>query len=175
MWRYALAKLNEEKELKAITKQFSAAVTTFTKKDYSAAREQFAGIVDSFRESEHYSVLEIVGRSNVYLRMVDAQMNPQKIELKTADDMLSESVYQLNSGQVDRALELLAALAKKQGDDAYTDYLMAVAYNRRGDIKESLDHLKRSIGMDPHYKVMAFNEPDFETLLENKDFRDLVS
>lgn len=170
-----MAKLNEEKELKTITKQFTAAVTTFTKKDYSAAREQFAGIVESFKESEHYSVLEIVGRSNVYLRMVDAQMNPQKIELKTTDDILSESVYQLNSGQADRALELLTALAKKRGEDAYIDYLMAVAYNRRGDIEESLDHLKRSVQKDAHYKVMAFNEPDFETLLENKDFRDLVS
>ncbi|HDP93788.1 MAG TPA: hypothetical protein ENN40_00280 [Candidatus Aminicenantes bacterium] len=170
-----MAKLSEEKELKAITQRFSEAVAAFTRKDFAAARQQFMDIIESFRNSEHYSVLEISGRSNVYLRMVDAQLNPQKIELKTAEDVLNEGVYQLNAGQIDRALELLTGLARNAEKKPYVDFLMAIAYKRKGDLVSTFEHLKSCIEKDEHYKVIAFNEPDFESLLEKREFIDLVS
>jgi len=170
-----VAKLSEEKELQTITKRFSDAVSAFTRRDFPAAHQQFTEIVESYKDSEHYSVLEITGRSNVYLRMVDAQLNPQKIELKSAEDLLNEAIYQMNAGQVDRALTLFADLNKKQGKDPYVDYLMAIALHRKGEVEESLALLKQCIDQDAHFKVMAFNEPDFEPLLDNRDFRDLVS
>jgi tetratricopeptide (TPR) repeat protein len=170
-----VAKLSEEKELKAITKRFDEAVTAFTRKDFPAARQQFTEIIESFRDSEHYSVLEITGRSNVYLRMVDAQLTPQKIELKSAEDVLNEGVYQLNAGRIDRALELFTELSRKSEKDPYVDFLMAIAYKRNENLASAFEHLKRCIEKDEHYKVIAFNEPDFESLLEKREFIDLVS
>ncbi len=170
-----MAKLSEEKELKSITQLFAEAMAAFTRRDFAAARQQFLTIIESHRDSEHYSVLEITGRSEVYLRMSEAQLNPQKIDLKSAEDVLNEGVYQLNAGHVDRALELLGGLVKKNGYDPYVDFLLAVAHKRKGDIAAALEHLARCIGKDPHYKVMAFNEPDFENLHENREFLDLVS
>ena len=54
-----MAKLSEEKELKNITERFSEAVSAFTRRDFPAARQQFMEIIESFRDSEHYSVLEL--------------------------------------------------------------------------------------------------------------------
>jgi tetratricopeptide (TPR) repeat protein len=170
-----VAKLNEEKELKLIRDEFKEAIETFSKKEYEKARELFHKIVGQYQNSEYYSVLEVQARSKVYESIADAQLNPLKIELDSEEDYLNEGLYCLNSGDYDRALELFGHLENKKYSDPHLWYLMSIAYFKTGDKETSLNYLKKCIRKDEYYKIVAHNEPDFESLLEDGKFLSLLS
>lgn len=170
-----VAKLNEEKELKLIRDEFMKAIETFTKREYEKAQELFHKIVDQYQNSEYYSVLEVQARSKVYKSIADAQLNPEKIKLNNEEDYLHEGIYCLNAGDYEKAVELFGYLENKKYSDPYLWYLMSIAYLKSGDKEASLNYLKRCIAKDGYYKIIAHNEPDFESMLGDGKFLSLVT
>ena len=166
--------LSEEKELEKIVKEFSAAVQMFSKKEYEKAEKAFESISERYKDSESYSVLEVQMRATVYKNICHAQLNPVKIELTGDEDYLNEGIYSLNAGNVDRALELLNHLEKNGYKDSYVNYLLSIVYLRKVDISSSMEHLKKAVEKDKFYKIIAHNEPDFDSLVENEVFATIV-
>ena len=167
-------KLNEEKQLKQITDEFSKAVQIFNKKEYKKAIEMFDKIIEQFEDSEYYSVLEIQTRSKMYKNISNARVNPVRIKLTSDEDYLNEGIYNLNAGNLDRALELFSHLEKSKYKDPYLSYLFSLTYLKKEEIETSLGYLKKCIDKDDFYKVIAYNEPDFSTLFENEDFLSMI-
>jgi hypothetical protein len=165
----------EEKELKKITDAFSKAVKLFHKKEFKNAAEMFGTIIEEYKDSEYYSVLEIQTRSKTFMNLADVCQNPPRMQLKTDDDYLSEAVFQLNAGNFERSLQLCNALEEKRNfKDPYLAYITALCHLNNGDEDASLKYLKKCVDKDPSYKVIAHNEPDFEPLLEKEDFLSLI-
>jgi tetratricopeptide (TPR) repeat protein len=167
-------KLKEEKELQTISEEYEKALQSFHKKSYHKAGEAFKKIIDAYKDSEFYSVLEIQTRAKVYLSITQAQTNPIAVKLESTQDHLWEGIYQLNAGNIDKALEHFIHAEKNNYRDAYLYYLMAAAYLRKEDTANSLRYVEKCIKKDEHYKVIVYNEPDFEPLLQNQDFLTLV-
>lgn len=167
-------KLKEEKELQSITEEYEKALQSFHKKNYNKAGEAFKKIIETYKESEFYSVLEIQTRAKVYQSMARAQTHPLTIKLESAQDHIWEGVYQLNAGNVDKALELFVHAEKNNNRDAYLYFLMAVAYLKKKDTVDALRYVEKCLKKDEYYKVIVYNEPDFEPLLQNQDFLNLV-
>jgi|GEM_PF-661085 len=166
--------LSEEKELENIIKEFSAAVQIFSKKDYENAEKAFESISERYKDSEYYSVLEVQMRSKVYKNICQAQLNPIKIELASDEDYLNEGIYNLNTGNVDRAIELLNHLEKNGTKDSYVNYLLSIVYLKKEDIDSSLEYLKKAVEKDKYYKIVAHNEPDFDSLVDNEAFAAII-
>lgn len=167
-------KLKEEKEMQAITEEYEKALQSFHKKSYSKAGEAFKKIIETYKDSEFYSVLEIQTRAKVYLSMARAQTHPVTIKLENAQDHVWEGVYRLNAGDADKALELFAQAEKNNYRDAYLYFLMAAAHLKKKDTANALRYVEKCLKKDEHYKVIVYNEPDFEPLLQNQDFLTLV-
>lgn len=167
-------KLKEEKEMQAITEEYEKALQSFHKKSYSKAGEAFKKIIETYKDSEFYSVLEIQTRAKVYQSMAKAQTHPVNIKLESPQDYVWEGVFQLNAGQVDKALELFIHAEKNNYRDAYLYFLMAVAYLKKEDEAGSLRYVEKCLKKDEQYKIIVYNEPDFEPLLQNQDFLKLV-
>jgi tetratricopeptide (TPR) repeat protein len=167
-------KLKEEKELQSISEEYEKALQFFHKKNYHKAGEAFKKIIEAYKDSEFYSVLEIQTRSKVYQSIAQAQQHPAAIKLETVQDYIWEGVYQLNAGDADKALELFSHAEKENSKDAYLCYLIAAAYLKKDDTANTLRYLEKCIKKDEQYKVIVYNEPDFETLLQNQDFLALV-
>lgn len=167
-------KLKEEKELQAIAEEYEKALQTFHKKSYAKAGEAFKKIIETYKDSEFYSVLEIQTRAKVFQSIALAQTHPVTIKLENAQDFVWEGVYQLNAGNVDKAMELFLHAEKNNYRDAYLYYVMATAYLRKEDTANALRYVEKCLKKDEHYKVIAYNEPDFEPLLQNQDFLKLV-
>lgn len=167
-------KLKEEKELQAISQDYEKALQAFHKKNFAKAGEAFKAIIEAYRDSEFYSVLEIQTRAKVYMSIAQAQAQPVKLKLESAQDHLWEGVFQLNAGNVDKALEHLLEAEKGNYRDAYLYYLMAAAHLRKEDAASSLRCIEKCLKKDPGYKVIVYNEPDFEPLQQNPDFIKLV-
>jgi len=167
-------KLKEEKELQAIAEEYEKALQTFHKKSYAKAGEAFKKIIETYKDSEFYSVLEIQTRAKVFQSIALAQTHPVTIKLENAQDYVWEGVYQLNAGNIDKALELFLHAEKNNYRDAYLYYVMAATYLRKEDTANALRYVEKCLKKDEHYKVIAYNEPDFEPLLQNQDFLKLV-
>jgi predicted Zn-dependent protease len=167
-------KLKEEKELQTITGEFGKALQLFHKKSYHKADAAFKQIIETYKDSEFYSVLEIQTRVKVYHTITQAQLHPLTIKLETMQDYVWEGVYQLNAGNTDKALELFSHAEKENHKDAYLYYLMAAAYLKKEDTANTLRYVEKCLKKDACYKVIVYNEPDFEPLLQNQDFLNLV-
>jgi len=167
-------KLKEEKELQAISEEYEKALQLFHKKSYQKASEAFKKIIEANKDSEFYSVLEIQTRAKVYMSIAQAQSHPLAVKLESVQDHVWEGVYQLNAGHVDQALEHFLHAEKNNYRDAYLYYLMAAAYLRKEDMANSLRYIEKCLKKDEGYKVIVYNEPDFEPLQQNPDFLKLV-
>ncbi|MDD8013578.1 MAG: hypothetical protein PHX05_08885 [Acidobacteriota bacterium] len=167
-------KLKEEKELQAISEEYEKALQSFNKKNYAKALEAFKKLVDAYKDSEFYSVQEIQTRAKAYMSIAHAQTHPVKIQLESAQDYVWEGVYQLNAGKVDQALEHFIHAEKNNYRDAYIYFLMAAAYLRKEDTANALRCVEKCLKKDEKYKVIVYNEPDFEPLQQNPDFLKLV-
>lgn len=165
----------EDKELKKISTDFGKAIQAFQKKDYRGALDLLNNIIDTFKDSEYDSVLEIQGQSKVYQNICHSRLNPVKVSLKSDEDYLHEGLYHLNAGNPDQALKFLQDLEEKKGsNDPYLFYLLALVHIKKEDHVTGLKYLKKCISKDDFYKVIAHNEPDFEPLKDNGEFLSLV-
>jgi tetratricopeptide (TPR) repeat protein len=167
-------KLKEEKELQAISEEYEKALQSFHKKNYAKALEAYKKLIETYKDSEFYSVLEIQTRAKVYMSIAQAQVHPIKLTLESTQDYVWEGVYQLNAGNVDQALEHFLYAEKNNYRDAYVYYLMAAAYLRKEDTANALRCVEKCLKKDEKYKVIVYNEPDFEPLQQNPDFLKLV-
>jgi predicted Zn-dependent protease len=167
-------KLKEEKELQSISEEYEKALQSFHKKNYAKAGEAFSKLIDAYKDSEFYSVLEIQTRAKVFQSIAHSQTHPVKLKLESAQDHVMEGVFQLNAGHVEKALEHFATAEKNNYRDAYLYYLTAAAYLRQEDTANALRYVDKCLKKDEGYKVIIYNEPDFETLHQNPDFLKLV-
>jgi len=166
--------LKEEKELTKIAEVFTEAMQTFSKKDFEKAREAFDSIIEHYKDSEYYSVLEIQARSKVYKNICHAQLHPIEVELKTPTDCLNEAVFNLNAGKSEKARECLDQMEKKDADMAYVNYLYSLIYLKMADISKTLEYLKKAVAIDSFFKIIAHNEPDFDRMFDNEEFSAII-
>jgi tetratricopeptide (TPR) repeat protein len=165
----------EEKELKKISQEFNKALQVFHKKDFKTSLELLTEIMKNYRNSEYDSVLEIQTQSKVYRSLAESRLHPQKVSLKTDEDFLNEGLYNLNAGQLDQALKYFLDLSEKRKySDPYIYYLISLTYIKQEDEENALQYLKKCISKDDYYKVIAHNEPDFESLSDNSDFLAII-
>ena len=167
--------LNEEKQLAKIIKEFTSVVQIFSKKEYEKAEKAFGSIIEKYKDSDFYSVLEIQMRSKAYKNICYAQLHPVKIELASDEDYLNEGIYNLNAGNFDMALELLNHLEINGYKDSYVSYLLSIIYLKKEDSDNSLEYLKKAVEKDEYYRIIAHNEPDFDSLFEkNEEFAAII-
>ena len=167
-------KLKEEKELQTITAEYEKALQLFHKKSYHKAEAAFKQTIDTYKDSEFYSVLEIQTRVKVHYAITQAQLHPATLKLESNEDYVWEGVFQLNAGNTDKALELFNRAEKENYKDAYLYFLFAAAYLKKEDTANSLRYVEKCVKKDSAYKVILYNEPDFEPLLQSQDFLNLV-
>jgi len=165
----------EEKQLKDITKEFTGGIKLFNEKECRQAAKKFAAIIEKYKDSDYYSILEIQARSKVYRNICEARFDPVKIELHDDKDYLYNGIYHLNTGAIDDALERFNYLEKKKFDDPFLYYLLSLVYLKKDNKKACLNYLKTAIDKDEYYKIIAYNEPDFDSLSENEEFSILLN
>lgn len=170
-----MIELNEERELKEVINAFTQAVKVFNQKDYRKAGDAFGAIAEKYKNSEYYSVLETQGRAKVYQKICQSQAEPFTIELNSDEDYLQEGIFNLNAGKYPRAIELLSHLEGKEFQKNYVHYLLGIAYHKNSQTEAALTHLKKAVDADSSYKLIMFNEPDFDNLHENEEFLHLVA
>ncbi len=167
--------LSEEKEIKAATDLFFEAVVVFNKRDYKKALSLFSEINKTFSESEFFTVHEIVGKARSYASMAENQADTSEDLLECREDYVASALLHLNSNRLTTAMDVLDQTMKRHGQHAKVHYLQALVYARLGQDEKALEVLQTSINADQSLKTTAYNEPDFERLVDNPTFRSLTA
>ncbi|MGD2091434.1 MAG: hypothetical protein PVH61_35000 [Candidatus Aminicenantes bacterium] len=166
--------LSEEKRLKSITEEFTKGVALFRARECQQAFEIFNHIIEEYEDSQYYSVLEIHSRSKFYMMLCQTRLNPVKTEDWDDEDYLNDGIFHLNAGSLDKALERFKYLEEKKYNNPNLDYLLSLVNLKKGDHESCLMYLKKAIKADKFFKVIAYNEPDFEPMFENDAFTEMV-
>jgi len=166
--------LSEEKQLKSITEEFTKGVAFFRKRECQQAFEIFNRTIEEYKDSQYYSVLEIQSRSKFYKMLCQARLYPVKTDDWDDDDYLNDGIFHLNAGDLDKAQERFNYLEEKKFSHPNLGYLLSLVHLKKGDIETCLMYLKKAIKSDEFFKVVAYNEPDFEPMFDNDEFTGMV-
>jgi tetratricopeptide (TPR) repeat protein len=80
----------------------------------------------------------------------------------------------LNSGDHNAAMtHLQRALTVDESDD-HAHYIMAATLSMRGRRDEAVEHLRRSIELNPDNRTQARQDPDLENIRDHQAFRAAV-
>jgi predicted Zn-dependent protease len=155
-------------EEKAI-EEFAAAVKLFHKRDLQRAREQFKALM------EKYPLLKELGdRARTYIQVCDRSAQSPTPRLKDANDYYYQGVILMNRSSVEEASRMFEkALALEPGNEKVL-YGQAACLALSGRPGESIDLLRRAIAGNASNRALAANDPDFESLRDDSEFRSII-
>lgn len=148
---------------------YERGVQALQRHDYAGAAELFRAVIDRYPEER-----ELLERANLYLRVCERETARQAQPPQSSRDHVYAATVALNSGDHAAAMNhLQRALSADQNND-HAHYIMAAALSMRGRREEALEHLKRSIALNPENRTQARQDPDLENIRDLDDFRAVV-
>ncbi|HOW86404.1 MAG TPA: tetratricopeptide repeat protein [Candidatus Aminicenantes bacterium] len=150
---------------KALT-AFSLAVKDFQKGDFDKAAAAFKDFIEKFPADK-----EIVDRARAYLAISQKRPKKEAVTLKGFDDYYHLAVAKINQKDGAGALKALDKALEFKEREALVYYLQADASCLMGRTDEGLELLKKAVQKDKNFAILAQNEPDFESLWEDKKFK----
>lgn len=166
--------IDKNTEFKKVSMEFSGAVKAFRKKDYKKSLESFNTIIGKYENSESQSILDIQRKSISYANICTDQLSTQKSKPKTDANQINEIVYFLNNNDLEEAEKTILSFSKKKSNTPFFLYLQSLLHLKKEEIDTSLDLLEKCVKKDNDFKVLAYNEPDFEKMFENERFNSIV-
>lgn len=148
-------------------KLYEEGVKDFNEQRYSRARAVFEKVKEGFSK-------ELADRATMHIRICEQRLARQGSTPRTLEENYNSGIAMMNLGRWDEAREFLEK-AKKQGPKAeHVFYALAVLDSLTGEADGALANLKRSIELRPENRYHARNDEDFQFLLEDPRFTELL-
>jgi tetratricopeptide (TPR) repeat protein len=163
--RSALAN-NGDGQLLAAVKRFEAAVLYFQKERYGKAKEILKRLADK-------GPPEVADRARVHLRLCERRSATASTPKTVADNYLF-GVAELNAGRPESAANYLEKAHQQGPKREDVCYALAASYALQGKADAALELLKVAVDLRPQNRFQARQDPDFESLVGNPRFRELV-
>jgi tetratricopeptide (TPR) repeat protein len=151
----------------AAIKGFELAVRQFTRQNLEKAKPLFERLTTS-------NCVEVADRAKLYLRLCQQKLERPAPPPKTAADYYTLGVAELNSRNLESAIQHLTKADKMQPKRDHTRYALAAAYALKGNAEAALEHLKVAIQLRPANMYQARHDEDFQSLASHPVFRSLV-
>lgn len=158
-------KLKKDEYQKVIA-AYALALKAFHKGEFQKAQEMLEAFLEKYT-----SEIELADRAQAYLEICRKQQKKERIQMKTFEDFCEYAVIKINQGEYEEAIKLLEKALEMKPKEGKVFYLMADAYCLAGQTDLCLDFLKKAIQADGFFRTLAQNEPDFETLKNDKKFK----
>ena len=148
---------------------YERGVQALQRRDFTGAADLFRVVIDKYPEER-----ELLERARLYLRVCERETARQAPPLQTSREHVYAATMALNSGDHNTALShLQRALSVDESDD-HAHYIMAAALSMRGRREEAVEHLRRSIELNPENRTQARQDPDLQNIRDHQAFRAVV-
>lgn len=147
--------------------QFQNAVQLMQEGDFEKARVLFEKLT---REGAP----ELLERSRVYLSVCVKNAAKSELKFVNEEERFDYAVSLLNTGHYEDARDQFDALLAKNASADYAHYGLAVLNSITGQAEECLDHLSRAIELNPHNRIQARSDADFNDMVDDPRFTELL-
>lgn len=135
---------------------------------------QFAKARGIFEKLVDHPAREIGERSKVYLNICQQRAAKPAVHLKSVDEMYDYAVTLANEGHPEQAEEHLRKAIKISPNADFLYYALAATFALRNDVEGTLEYLDKAIQINSRNRYQAQNDPDFESMLEDPRFTELI-
>jgi tetratricopeptide (TPR) repeat protein len=163
---------------KSRTKDSSSAIHAYEASLKLMHAEEYERAIKGFREliAQHNDEPEIQERARVLMHAAEKKLHEKsRMVLRSADDHYNIGIAELNRRQLDAAMQHLQHALKLTPKGDHVLYAMAVVNGLKGNRDEALSYLKQAIQYRPENRFLAARDNDFDTLIEDPEFRQLVA
>ncbi len=145
---------------------FGLAVKEFQKGEFDKATASFKDFMEKFPADR-----EIVDRAKAYIAIAQKRPKKEGVAPKGFEDHYRYAVVRINQKDYPGAIKLLEKALEHKEKEGLIYYLMADANVLMGQVDAALELLKKAVQKDKNLAILAQNEPDFESLWEDKKFK----
>jgi tetratricopeptide (TPR) repeat protein len=117
---------------------------------------------------------ELADRATVYVSACNQQLERAANHFKTPEEHYDYAVSLMNLGDYVTAREHLDTLAKQVPKADYVIYGLAALNCLTGHVEDSLRNLGHAIRLNPALRFQARNDSDFQNLVEDPRFTELL-
>ncbi len=118
--------------------------------------------------------VEIVERSRMYMSTCQRQIEQRGLAFHTPEERFDYAVSQLNSGYFEEAREQLKSILESAPRADYAFYGLAVLDSITGRSQDCLDNLAQAIALNPKNRLQARSDNDFQSMLDDPRFTELL-
>jgi tetratricopeptide (TPR) repeat protein len=117
---------------------------------------------------------ELADRASVHLNACNQQTEKVASQFKSPEEHYDYAVSLMNLGDYVGAREHLEKLSKQSPKADYVAYGLAALDCLTGHVEDSLRHLSDAIRLNPSLRFQARNDSDFQNLVEDPRFTELL-
>jgi tetratricopeptide (TPR) repeat protein len=117
---------------------------------------------------------ELADRAALHLSTCSQQLARNATSFKTPEEHYDYAVSLINAGELDGARAHLEKLLKQNSKSDYAQYGLAILSCAVGNVEEALAHLDKSIKLNPQNRLQARNDSDFQRLVDDPRFTELL-
>jgi tetratricopeptide (TPR) repeat protein len=149
---------------------FEAAMKLFHARKFKEAKELFEEAVSGPER-------DVAQRSRLHIAMCERRIGEPAVELGTAEDNYNYGIAMLNARKVTEArthLEKALEIAPGADHTDHIHYALALTLALAGDLGGAHDHLKRAIELEPKNRLLARQDADFGSIVNQPAFQALI-
>ena len=150
-----------------VFQHYQAAVTLVQQGKYERALAAFEKLMPT-------APPEIVERCRMYMNTCQRQMDNHGLRFLTPEERFDYAVSQLNAGYFEEAAEQFRGIISDHPDADYAFYGLAILDSITGRSQSCLDNLARAIEMNPKNRLQARSDNDFQAMLDDPRFTELL-
>jgi tetratricopeptide (TPR) repeat protein len=118
--------------------------------------------------------IEIVERCRMYITTCQRQLDKHGLAFLTPGERYDYAISQLNTGDFEEATAQLKGLLTDHPEADYAFYGLAVIYSITGKTQDCLDSLSKAIDLNPKNRVQARSDNDFQSMVDDPRFTELL-
>ncbi len=139
------------------------------RRDFRGAATAFTSVLEEFPAER-----ELHDRCRLYLQVCARETVPQAPRPSTPDELVYAATVALNNAAHDESLGHLRQAIGQDADDERAHYMLAVVYAQTDQLDLAVTHLERAVELEPENRLVARQEPDFESLREHERVQQLL-
>ncbi len=167
-------------------KTIQGKVRVMTDPAQQKAMEEYAHAVQSMQEGKYDKARqgfekltqggppELLERSRVYLAACERYAKQAGLEFGSNEEQYDYAISLLNTGFYEEAREQFEAILNRAPDTDYALYGLAILESMTGQTERCLEHLERSIEINPRNRIQARADSDFQDMADDPRFTELL-
>ena len=117
---------------------------------------------------------DLAERIRMYIKACLLKVSQGTTTFQSHEERYDYAISLLNNGRYDEAREHFRGILKENAKADYAFYGLAMLASIRGDSHECLEHLTEAIRMNPHNRIHARADSDFQDMADDPRFTELL-